>query len=324
MSEHEHDPHATTVALLAIGVVAVSFSAPIAAATAAPALAVAFWRNAFGSLAVLPWALARRRPEIARLARDEPRVLLLAAGSGIVLALHFGLWIPSLRLTSVAASTALVTTTPLWTLAIERLTGRRPATAVLVGALVAFCGVLIVTGVDASSSSRALTGDLLALGGGAAAAGYTLLGAAVRRTASTATYTAIAYPVCALVLLPVALLAGEPLVGFSARTWLELAALTLTAQLLGHSLLNRALRAAGASTVALVILLEVPGAVLIAWALWGQQPPLATVPGVVLVLLGLALVVRSKSRERATVGAERSSRRLQAALEVGNVTDAGP
>ena len=39
---------------MAIGVVAVSMSAPIAAGIAVPALAVAFWRNAIGTAVVAP------------------------------------------------------------------------------------------------------------------------------------------------------------------------------------------------------------------------------------------------------------------------------
>ena len=219
--ESEHDSPTTTGALLAIGVVAVSFSAPIAATTAAPALAVAFWRNALAVAVVVPWTLVRRRSELVGLLRHERRVLGVAVLSGLVLALHFGLWVPSLRLTSVTASTALVATTPLWTLLVDRLAGRRPSRGVVLGALLAFAGVVVITGVDADASREALLGDALALGGGAAAAGYTLLGSAVRRTTSTATYTSVAYTVCAVALLPVCLVGGQPLVGYSARTWVS-------------------------------------------------------------------------------------------------------
>lgn len=312
MSEPERDGPRTTAALLALGVAAVSFSAPIAATTAAPALAVGFWRNALAVAVVVPWTLLRRRGEVVRLVREERRVLGVAVLSGLVLAVHFGLWVPSLRLTSVTASTALVATTPLWTLLVDRLAGRRPPRAVLAGAALAFAGVVVITGVDADASARALLGDALALAGGAAAAGYTLLGSAVRRTTSTATYTSVAYTVCALALLPACLLGGQPLAGYAPRTWLELVVLTVSAQLLGHSILNRTLRTAGATTVALAILLETPGAALLAWAFWHQRPPLATLPGAALVLLGLAVVVRAHA----------SRRRVEAALEVGNVTDA--
>jgi drug/metabolite transporter (DMT)-like permease len=296
--QDHHDPTPLTAGLLAVGVAAVSFSGPIAAATAAPALAVAMWRNAFGAAAVLPWALTKRRQELARLVRTERPVLARAVAAGLVLAVHFGLWIPSLRLTSVTAATALVTSSPLFTMAADRLAGRRVPPAVVAGVLLAVAGVLVITGVDATTSARALTGDLMALGGGAAAAGYTVLGASVRRTVSTTGYTAVAYTVCALALLPVCLLGGVQLGGYSTRTWAELAVLTLTAQLLGHSLLNRALRSLGATTVSLAVLLEVPGATLVAWAFWGQAPPPATLPGAALLLAGLAVVVRGGASAR--------------------------
>lgn len=305
-----HDSGLVTAALLTVGVVAVSFSGPIAAATVAPALAVAFWRNAMGSAAVLPFALLGRRAELSRLVGAERRTLVLAVLSGLALAVHFGLWIPSLRLTSVTAATALVTTAPLWTMAADRVAGRAVPRGTVVGVAAALLGVVVITGVDASGSADALTGDLMALGGGAAAAVYTVLGASVRRTVSTTGYTSIAYTTCALALLPVCLVLGVDLGGYASRTWVEIVVLTVSAQLLGHSLLNRALRSLGATTVALAILLEVPGATLVAWAFWDQAPPLGTLPGAALVLLGLAVVLRTGS----------TTRRRVRELEVGNIT----
>ena len=313
MTRHDHDPPLLTAGLIATGVVAVSFSGPIGASCLAPALAIAFWRNALGAAAGVPFTVGRRRAELAALVREQRRVLLTAVVAGAFLALHFGLWIPSLRLTTVTASTALVTTTPLFTVALMRLRGLPVPRGVLVGVLLALVGVVVITGVDATGSADALRGDLMALAGGAAAAGYIGAGESVRRTVGTASYTLIAYTTCALVLLPVCLVSGTPLWGFSARSWVEIAVLTLTAQLLGHTLLNRALRSAGATTVSLAVLLEVPGASVVAWVWLDQVPPLAVLPGAALVLAGLAVVVRTQAAGRA--------RRV--VTEVGNVTTVG-
>lgn len=290
-----------TTGIIGVGILAVAFSAPLITAIAAPALAVAFWRNAMGAVAGAPFTLVARRHELAALAGPQRRTMALAVLAGLMLALHFGLWIPSLRLTSVTASTALATTTPLWTVAILRLQGQLVPRGVVAGVVVALAGVLVVTGVDASGSAAALQGDLLALGGGVAGAGYVVVGAQVRRTVGTASYTLVAYTTCALALLPVCLATGSSLSGYSVRVWLELGLLTLLAQLLGHSLLNRALRTAGATTVSLAILLEVPGASLVAWLWLGQVPPLAVFPGAALVLAGLAVVIRSESTSRRPV-----------------------
>jgi drug/metabolite transporter (DMT)-like permease len=297
----DNDSALMTTGIIGVGVLAVAFSAPLITAIAAPALAVAFWRNALGALAGAPFTLVARREELAGLVGPHRRTLALAVLAGLTLALHFGLWIPSLRLTSVTASTALATTTPLWTVALLRLQGNVVPRGVVAGVVLALAGVVVVTGVDATGSTAALQGDLLALGGGIAGAGYVVVGAQVRRTVGTASYTLVAYTTCALALLPVCLLTGSSLSGYSSRAWVELGLLTLLAQLLGHSLLNRALRSAGATTVALAILLEVPGASLVAWVWLGQVPPVAVVPGAVLVLVGLAVVIRAQASSRRAV-----------------------
>jgi drug/metabolite transporter (DMT)-like permease len=276
--------------LLAIAITGVSLSAPLIASTAAPALAIAFWRNAMAVGALSPFALLRRhnRTGLRRMGR---RALLLSVTAGGVLALHFGLWLPSLSMTSVASSTALCTTTPIWTTIFLRLRGHRPPAMVWAGTALAVVGVVILTGVDMSLSPRALAGDALALGGGIAAAAYVLLGAEVRRTVSTTAYTYICYSTTAVVLLAVCLASGSALGGYDATTWAKLIALTVAAQLLGHSLLNRVVRGLGPSTTSTAILLETPGAALIA-ALWlGQTPPVAAYPALAVILAGLALVV---------------------------------
>lgn len=285
------------LALLAVAVCGISMSAPLIAATAAPALAIAFWRNAMAVGALAPFVLLRGRAEVLRMGR---RAVSLSVVAGLVLAAHFALWLPSLSMTSVASSTALVTTTPIWTTLILRVRGQRQPAMVWAGSALAFAGVLLVSGVDLSLSTRALAGDALALGGGAAAAVYVLLGAEVRRDVSTSAYTAVCYSTAAVVLLSLCLLTGASVgAGYTARTWVELVALTVVAQLLGHSLINRVVRGLGPSVTSTAILLEAPGAALIA-ALWlGQRPPLGVYPALLAIVAGLALIILSGRRAAA-------------------------
>ncbi|MFF4184867.1 DMT family transporter [Streptomyces sp. NPDC001691] len=278
------------VALLVVALASVSLSAPLIAATAAPALAIAFWRNALAVGALTPVAWFRHRARLRALTRREVGLTL---GAGALLALHFGLWLPSLSMTSVASSTALCTTTPIWTTIALRLRGHRPPGLVWAGTLAACTGVVLLTGVDLTLSPRALAGDALALGGGIAAAGYVLLGAEVRKSVATVPYTYLCYATAAAGLLVAALVSGAELTAYDGVTWLKLAVLTLAAQLLGHSLFNRVVASLGPSVTATAILLETPGAALIA-ALWlGQQPPVLAYPALVVILAGLALVVRA-------------------------------
>lgn len=286
-------PPPRDLGLLVVAIGAVSTSGPVIAAAAAPALAIAFWRNALASAVVLPWAVWRRRRELAMLDRRGWRLSVLA---GVLLAGHFATWVPSVTLTSVTSATALVASQPVWAALIAQAQGRRVARGVWLGILVAVLGVVLLTGADLWLSGRALAGDLLATVGGVLAAAYVTAGSAVRARISTTTYTAICYACCALLLATSCLLGGQRLAGYPSETWLKLAALTAGPQLLGHSLVNVVLRSTSPTAVSLAILFEVPGAALIA-ALWLHQYPAATaLPGLSLLLAGVALVVRAGGR----------------------------
>ncbi|MEY9871894.1 drug/metabolite transporter (DMT)-like permease [Streptacidiphilus sp. MAP12-33] len=279
--------------LLALAVAGVALSAPLISAIAAPAVAIAFWRNCIATGVLAPIALLRHRGELRAMSRRSVGLSLAAGG---FLALHFAMWLPSLRLTSVATSTALCTATPLWTTLYLRLRGHRPPRVVWIGISLAFAGVVLLTGFDLTLSSRAVLGDLLALGAGMAASGYFLLGSEVRRTVSTTAYTFVCYATTAVLLLIACLLSGQSLSGYSSTAWWQILLLTASAQFLGHSLSNRVVRTLGPSFVSTAILLETPGAALIAAVWLGQLPPVAVYPAMAMILAGLLLIIRAGQR----------------------------
>lgn len=282
--------HAPQLGLLAIAVFFISTSAPLIAATAAPALAIAFWRTAIGAALTAPWTLLRHRAELRGL---SARQMWLSVAGGVLLAAHFAAWIPSLRFTSVASSTALVATQPVWAALLARARGVRFPRQVWVGIAIALAGIVLLTGVDVTLDRRSLIGDALALLGAMLAAAYVSVGERARQDVSTPTYTLVAYTSSAVVLLPVCLLAGAALSGYSTQAWLLILALTLLAQLLGHSLINATLRTTSATVTSLGILFEMPLATIMAAFFLGQWPPMAVVPALALLFAGVAVVVRA-------------------------------
>ncbi len=292
--------------LLVVAVAAVSTSAPLVREAAAPALAVAFWRTALASAVIVPVASRGRRSPLHRdepltaqrgrrppLVQDERRAWRLAVLAGLLLAAHFAAWIPSLSLTTVSASVALVATQPVWAALLARAVGARVSSAGWAGIVLALAGVALVTGLDLGTSGRALGGDLLALVGGMLAAAYVSVGAAARRSLSTTDYTACCYSVAAVALLAACAIGRQPLVGFGVRTWLCLLAITAGPQLLGHSVFNRLLRAVGPTVVSVAILAEIVGAGLLAAWWFGESPPPAIVPAAACIVAGVILVVRT-------------------------------
>jgi drug/metabolite transporter (DMT)-like permease len=287
-------PPRADLLLMPIAILAVSTSGPLMAAAAAPALAVALWRNLLATAVIGPYALLRHRAEIAAMSVRERRWTI---GAGLLLALHFATWTPSLRYTSVASATALVCGQPIWVALIARATGHDVPRRVWWGIALSLVSVIVLTGVDFSLRPRTLIGDLLALVGGVFSALYTVAGAEVRRTVSTTSYTLLCYGTSAFTLLVFCVVARVHITGFSGTTWLQLLALTAGAQLLGHSLINRVLRTTSPTVVSLALLFEVVGAAVIAAIYLGQNPPLAAIPAALLLLAGIAIVISSRSQD---------------------------
>ncbi|NKB92668.1 MAG: EamA family transporter [Candidatus Nanopelagicales bacterium] len=286
-------PPAPDVVRLGVAVLFISLSGPMIVVTAAPVLAIAFWRCLIGSGLTGVWVIARRWSSLGALTRRELRLTVIA---GVFLGLHFATWIPSLTLTTIAASTALVATQPIWAALIARATGVRITSRVWIGIAIAFSGVIVLTGVDLFVDPAHLWGDALALVGAVFSAAYVSVAERVRKTVDTSTMTFVLYAVSAVTILPLVFIFGQQLVGFDAQAWALILAVTLGAQLLGHSMMTRVLSSTSATVVSLAILFEMPGATLVA-AIWlGQVPPLALLPAAALILAGLVIVIKAADR----------------------------
>ncbi|MFH1220612.1 MAG: DMT family transporter [Candidatus Eisenbacteria bacterium] len=285
-------------ALVVVGfaIVVVSFAAILIRLCTVPTAVIAAWRLSLASLMLLP--LAARGTGLRGMSR---RHLSLGVLSGLFLSFHFLLWIESLRLTTVASSVVLVTTSPVfaavfaWLVLKERL-GRRTLLAIL------FCilgGFAIGRG-DIHLGGKMLTGDLYALGGAAAFGGYFVTGRFVRRHVSFLPYVFVAYSASAVMLLAWGAISGKHLVGFAPMNYLWLFLLALGPQVFGHSSLNWALGYLPAPKVAISILGEPIGSALLAWAIFKEVPGVSLLVGGALILYGVYLAMSEKTGARKT------------------------
>lgn len=281
-----------TFLLALVGVLGVAASGPlIAAFPAVPALSMALWRNAIGTAVLAVPTLARDPRTFGRLRRQEWGWSALAA---ISLALHFAFFMTSIRMTTVAASTALVCLQAAWIAIFQSLRGTKYGWRVGVGVVLAFTGVIVITGFDIGSGTEALVGDVLAIIGGVLAAVYTLAGSKARATMSTGSYTTLCYGMTSVLLLVMCLVAGEPVWGFDLNGWIGIIALAICSQVLGHTAFNHLLTSLGPLTVSTLILLEIPGAAVLAALFLGQVLPAGTIAGLMIILAGLFFVVRGQ------------------------------
>lgn len=285
----KRDHRTIDTGVLIAAVIFASTAAPFMAIAKAPSLAIAFWRNSLAALVLLP-LLIKSIPLVKALTRRDQYALVL---SGIFLGVHFSCWVPSVKLTSIAAATSLVSTQVIWAAVLERFSGHRAPRMQNIGIAITLAGVLALTGVDFYLKPQTLAGDLLALVGAFAAACYMHIGQDIRPKLPLTTFTSVLYLSAGLTLLLITSIKGITLTGFSAHTWELIVAITIFAQFGGHTLYNKALRSFSPTAVSNAILMQVPLGTTLAWLLMNQKPNLLLIPAALLVATGVVLVIRA-------------------------------
>jgi drug/metabolite transporter (DMT)-like permease len=295
VKDHYHTklPTGRDIPLLAVGIIGIGTSGPIIAKSLIPVPSLIFLRNLIGGLLMLPFAISRREWK----SKTQLISIYWSALAGMILAAHFLCFFWSMRLTSVATGTALTATQPIFAALFIKFKGGHIPKRSIGGMLIAFFSVLVITGVDLNLSIRSFQGDLLAIIGGALGASYMLIGSKVQKDISTSTFTSVCYLVCSLSVLPVVVLTGSPLSGFTSYDWLLLIALIIGAQLLGHTLFNLSLKRVSPVVVSLIVFFEVPVSAILALIWLGQQPPAGTIPGIIGLIFGCSIFVLRSNQE---------------------------
>ena len=270
---------------LALGVSAVSSAAVIIRLADAPSLTIAAYRLSLAALVVVPLGLAFEWGALWSLTRRQWGLVLASA---VCLAAHFAFWIASLEHTSVASSVVIVTSNPVMVaIGAPFFLRERSSPRVLAGIAVAVVGGVVIAVGDWDLGDRRLFGDFLALLGAVAVAGYYIAGRSLRERLSILGYIAPVYGAAAVILVVAALATGSRLTGFGVEVYGWLVLLALLPQLVGHSSLNWSLGYLPATLVATAVMAEPIGASLLAWAVLDEAPPVASVAGGALVLVGV-------------------------------------
>ncbi|MCB9523899.1 MAG: DMT family transporter [Myxococcales bacterium] len=276
-TEHDAGRRPPVALALAVAVVAIGFAGPFfRKADPTHPLVKSGLRLAMAALVFAPFVLRGRL---------TPRQIRAGVAAGALYGLHFGSWVWSLGLTSMAASVTLVTSTPLMLASAALLTGRdRPTPRLWLALGLATVGVACIGGFDLGGGhANALLGDALALLGAAAMAGYLAL---ARRlgTLDVLAFSGVATAVGAACLLGAAAALGHPPVAASWGSFGWLVAATGISQLIGHTLITWSLRHTTPTVVGLATVGEPVVATALAW-LWLAEAPSG------LVLLGSAVTL---------------------------------
>lgn len=287
-------PFAPLSLILLTAVLAIAGSAVITRLTDAHGVVVAAYRLWFSAVLIFP-ALPIIRAH--RLTRKQAALI---AASGILLALHFATWLMSLSYITVAVSVTLVNTAPVWVALLGWALFRTiPNRGTVIGILISIIGGIIIAGAGAAGGSQPVLGAILALAGAVTVAGYLLISQFVQRAGyPSLAYVALTYTVAAVAISPAPWLFGQPYGGYPLATYGWFIALAVGPQLIGHSALNYATKFISPTLVSTVTLLEPVAASFLAFIVFSEIPPLQTLSGSVILLVGVIATTRSHTQQQ--------------------------
>jgi drug/metabolite transporter (DMT)-like permease len=303
----QHKQPLTPIAVMFIGILAVSSASIFIrfTQTEVSSIVIAAYRLTLAVLILMPFCIKQFIAEVVPATPGQKGLLLL---SGAFLALHFYVWISSLEYTSVASSVVLVATSPLWVALFSPLILKEKSGKwTLIGLAVALTGSVIVGmsslcmlkmgalscgPISGLFQGKAFIGDLLALAGAFFSCGYLIVGRKVQQGISFKSYVFSVYGLAAILLVLLAAISGQRLFRFSGTAYLLLIALAVIPQLIGHSSFNWALKVLPATFVAIALLGEPIGTVILSMIFLKENPGILEVSGGVLILTGIVLASR--------------------------------
>jgi drug/metabolite transporter (DMT)-like permease len=286
-----------------IGVLASSTAAILIrfAQSGASSIVIAAFRLSIATLFLLPILYFRGWAELKSFHRRQWLLMLLA---GAFLALHFITWITSLEFTTVASSAVFVSVAPLFVSILSPLVLKEPINRFLrYGLTLSLVGSVMVglsdqctwhnglscPPIETFFQGQSIKGDFLALAGAIAAAGYLLVGRYLRGRVSLLPYISIAYGSAAIILLTLTLVMGERFTGFTIKVYLWVLLLALVPQLIGHNMINWALKYLPAAYLSVTLLGEPIASTIWAYLLLGEKPSGFMIISASFVLIGIGI-----------------------------------
>lgn len=308
---------------LLIAIIAVSFSAVIVVLLFdrdVPSEVTAMYRTLFAGIGALLLSLPKKKINWVTKKTTLKRLhwIILA---GILLAIHFATWFISLEYVSVAISTTLVDTVPIF-LAIFGFIFFREKVGVfgIIGISIAFVGgtllafassvpnlseyivsnidenlISFVQNNDSGLQSSAVLGIVFSLIGAITVTFYFLIGKKILQDSPLWPYFALVNLTSFLSLLIYCLIMGYRLFSYTAIAYLLLLAAALGPSLIGHATYNYSLRKLPAFVVGVAILGEPVGATILGIIILGQKPDLITIFYAGLILSGIILTSISQN-----------------------------
>lgn len=282
---------------LFFGVFCLSSSAIFVKLSDAPSSITAFYRLLFTAIMLLPALLFSKdnREAMKAITRKQAMQILAA---GFLLAVHYVLWFESLRFTSVASSTVLVTLQPLFSIVWGYFFfNERYSKTALMGCAIAIGGAMIIGWGDFRVSGMALLGDILAFAAAGVISGYFLIGQKVRSELPVVPYSIAGFMSSAFFLALYSAVNGYSFTGYAQNTWLAFLGIAFLATICGQFLFNVLLKWLPATFITMSILGESVGTCILAWLILHEVLSLRQLVGIIVILGGLLIFFMNQKKK---------------------------
>jgi drug/metabolite transporter (DMT)-like permease len=260
-------------------------------------------------LLLLPFFLpAAKAQTAAKTSRNDKLWLVLG---GALFAADIVAWHPALLLTTISNATFIGNLSTIFVaLGAWLIFRRRIGGLFIIGMAVTLAGAALLMGVSFGLAASRLFGDALALLAAVFYGGYFLVVAHLRPRLPTFTIVTWTSLVCALILLPIAIIRGEALLPATLAGWGPLLGISLLVHIIGQGAIAYAFAHLSPQFTALGTFVQPVAAALFAWVFIGERLGPADIAGSAIILAGIWIAHRGSRRD--------------AAAEAGAAAIAGP
>jgi len=282
---------------LGLGVFAIGWSALLVRWAGTAGMVSAFYRLAIAAILLSAWR-AISSPTHAPPTPEARRAAIIA---GIFFGVDLALFNTAVMTTTAMDATLLGSNSPIFVALGGWLMYReRPTARFWMGFLIAIVGVTSIVGADILVHPSFGLGDVFAVAGAACYGVYLLFIQRSRVGMDSLTFSIYATSIGALCVLPICLITGQKMIGFSATSWAALVGLALVAQVGGHWLVAHSMGRLPATSSSIVLLGQAPMTALLAWPLLDERPRPGQILGGVLVLAGIMVVNLTRQQPEPT------------------------
>ena len=254
--------------------------------TVVPALTLAFWRMLSASGMLWGYSIAFSEGSLSSTNKK------LTVFSGLFLGLHFAFFFLGVRHTSIANATLLGNTGPFFTSIFAFYSGEPISKTTYLGLGLALLCIVIVQGSSLNLGGENAWGNTISLLSGFCVGLSYIFSAKIREETGNTVYGRSLFLVAAVTIGIVAFFMGDSLLEFQKEHIMWLMFLGIVPSILGHNMLNYAVKYLTPTAVASVPLGEPIIATILGYLFFAERLPLETMFGGPFILCGIYIILR--------------------------------